>query len=259
MKDPLLSDEELAVIVENGIKENKQADFKAVGFSRDLVPATPLNLEVKSIPANSITTRGVSCIYFWVDTAPYTVKLKILPGRIYNIFGPAKLNLFAETNPLNDSLQSIEIPPDKQEREVVFKTEFTGLNWIECSDGKAMTTIKWDTAEFSPTWEASPSKPASRHRPPDSYFYVPKGTPLIGGSAQGVFEIYDPSGKKAGGFNLKTREYFSLPVPTGADGMIWRLKMIAASFSLMTVPPWMSYDPSHLMLPREVVEKDSKK
>ena len=90
------------------------------------------------------------------------------------------------------------------------------------------------------------------------YFYVPKGTTVIGGySLAGAGDnMRDGSGTIRYTFAAGA-EYFSVPVPPGQDGKFWKLHYIPSEKILMTVPPFVARHPSELLLPREVVEADA--
>jgi hypothetical protein len=90
------------------------------------------------------------------------------------------------------------------------------------------------------------------------YFYVPKGTTVIGGySPSGASDqIRDSTGTVRHTFSTAA-EFFSVPVPAGQDGKLWKLHNIPAEKILMTVPPYVARHPNELLLPREVVEADA--
>jgi hypothetical protein len=61
-------------------------------------------------------------------------------------------------------------------------------------------------------------------------------------------------------FNFDTHfqpGYFSFPVPAGQDGKLWLFDQCRGKRVLMTVPPYLARDAKQLLLPREVVAKDS--
>jgi hypothetical protein len=87
------------------------------------------------------------------------------------------------------------------------------------------------------------------------YFYVPKHTPFVGGFAQGVGDLLDPEGRKIFSFTGKG-EYFKVPVPSGADGRLWRFSNCTGDRLLMTVPAYMAASAAELLLPKEVVDRD---
>jgi hypothetical protein len=52
--------------------------------------------------------------------------------------------------------------------------------------------------------------------------------------------------------------YYSVPVPPNADGTLWSFYSCAGDKTLMTVPRFLARNREELLLPREVVEKDSR-
>jgi hypothetical protein len=90
------------------------------------------------------------------------------------------------------------------------------------------------------------------------YFYVPKGTKVIGGYSSGVGDLLDGAAKKVHTFDKKPG-YFSIAVPAGQDGKLWKLQNSVGQRLLMTVPPCLARNERELLLPREVVERDAAK
>lgn len=92
----------------------------------------------------------------------------------------------------------------------------------------------------------------------DLYFYVPRGTKVVGGytdATRGTMldadrnVVFDFSAMEAAG-------YFSVPVPAGQDAALWKFSNSRGSRVLMTVPPYLATSVETLLLPREVVESD---
>jgi hypothetical protein len=71
--------------------------------------------------------------------------------------------------------------------------------------------------------------------------------------------ILDPTGREALSLEGRTAGYYSVPVPDDADGELWKVHQAAASIRLLTVPPYLARSPDELLLPREVVEQESRK
>jgi hypothetical protein len=88
------------------------------------------------------------------------------------------------------------------------------------------------------------------------YFYVPKGTSVVGGFAEGPGKLVDGSSKMVHEFEGKPG-YFNLPVKRGDDGKLWKFEFTSGRRVLLTVPPQMARSADELLLPREVVEKDA--
>jgi hypothetical protein len=54
-----------------------------------------------------------------------------------------------------------------------------------------------------------------------------------------------------------TNNYWSVPVPAGQDGKLWRFDQARGEFKLMTVPPYLARSAAELLLPAEVVKADT--
>jgi hypothetical protein len=98
------------------------------------------------------------------------------------------------------------------------------------------------------------------------YFYVPKGTKVIGGWASRIAnwaprvsgQLVDPEGKVAFDFGKNEEGWFKAPVPEGQDGKLWKFADSQGQRLLMTVPPYLARSAEELLLPAEVVEADSR-
>ena len=88
------------------------------------------------------------------------------------------------------------------------------------------------------------------------YFYVPRGTKIVGGFAKGAGRMLNGSGKVVHQFAAKPG-YFSVAVPVGEDAALWQFANTGGQRVLLTVPPYLARSANELLLPREVVEKDS--
>ena len=96
------------------------------------------------------------------------------------------------------------------------------------------------------------------------YIYVPKGTRTIGGWADRVAnwapvisgQLLDGDGRLAKDFAGMAAGWFSVPVPEGQDGRVWKFDRTHGQRYLMTVPAFFAVSPKQLLLPREVVESD---
>jgi len=108
------------------------------------------------------------------------------------------------------------------------------------------------------TIESSVESPGHLHGRWTLYFYVPRGTKTIGGFSEGPGVLRTASGAVALKFEEKPG-YFNVPVPEGEDGKLWKFEQCAGDKTLMTVPPFLARSAGELLLPREVVERDSQR
>jgi len=261
-KNPWMSNEpfaeaEIAAILKTGIAERKPFEFEPVAFSEQLVPATPLKLANVKTGSAGLYSRGVRNYFTWIDKAPAELKLRATGGRIYTNKGDAIFNLYPEDEVESKSVSEVKVPPDKMEHAVVLKTTYKGLHRIELSDHSAGTHAEWPDG-LPMTLVSRPDAPINFAGRWSLYFYVPKGTKIIGGYASGVGDLLDGSGKKVHTFDKKA-SYFSIPVPAGQDGKLWKFQNSTGQRLLMTVPPCLARNECELLLPREVVERDAAK
>lgn len=248
--------DQIAAMVAGGIAKHKLLDFEPVSFSTRLVPAKPLNLPEVPRGNAGIYLRGVRDFWTWTDDELSTITLHGTAGIIYPDRGTAKVELYPLAEAEMKSLAHAQIEPDKKRRELKLPTRFSGLHRIEVSDSSQGTLVEW--SDGTPmTMMSSQEQPAKLFGRWHLYFYVPRGTKVIGGFSDGPGLMLDPSGKTAHTFPDKPG-YFSISVPTGQDGRLWSFKHSSGSRLLMTVPPCLARDASELLLPEEVVAKDAK-
>src|SRR5262249_1159000 len=153
------------------------------------------------------------------------------------------------------SVAEAAVPPDKQEHAVSLKTTFPGLHHVELSDRTAGTHVAWPAGKAL-TVPATVEAPAGFTGRWSLYFYVPKGTKVVGGYAAGGGSLVDGSGKAVHQFD-KQPAYFSVPVPPGQDGRLWKFHNSAGRRLLLTVPPYLARNGRELLLPAEVVARDA--
>lgn len=245
-------------MIQRGIAENKLLDFKPVSFSDQLIPAAKalgLKTPEPSMPS-SRQDRGTVRYYTWIDNAPAQIRLRITGGLAYGTLGDISVRLFPAAETLGRAVSEQIVPPDKKTHEVILRTSERGLHYIEISDNHDATRVQWEPGI---AWTV-PLSFSTRYDAEDQqmYFYVPRGTRIIGGYA-GVNrgKIIDPQGRTALELSSQ-KDFFSIPVPSGMDGRLWRLngQTYEGAFMLMTVPPYMARAADELLLPREVVQRD---
>lgn len=245
---------DIETILARGIDTRKLLDFVPVSFSGELVPATGLGLDKRPALMPSFMTRGPRHFYTWVPNAPATITLQATAGLIYRDKGPAIFQLYPALEPAGKAVADAKVAPDRTEHEVKLTTTFTGLHRIEVADKTAGTRITWP--------ESVPLTIASSHEDPTNftgrwslYFYVPKGTKVVGGYSAGPGAMLDAGGKKIFEFAAKGA-YFQVSVPQGQDGKVWKMHQCAGERILMTVPSVFARSPQDLLLPADVVHKD---
>jgi hypothetical protein len=248
------SDAELDQMLSGAIERRKLLDFEPVAYSEQLVPVAPLKLPGVRPVSGELMTRGTRNYFTWVEKAPAEIKLQAVAGIVYNNRGAAKLALYPAAETLGAAVAHAAVEPDEQPHSVAMKTEYTGLHRIELADAAAGTRLNWDEGQPM-TVRATADEPAVFTGRWNLYFYVPKGTRVIGGYSSAVGTLHDADGKSAFTFSTKPG-YFSVAVPPGMDGRLWKFHQCAGERRLMTVPPYLARNERELLLPAEVVEKD---
>lgn len=248
--------EELTGLTQRGIANRRLLDFQAVGFSANVVPATPLQLPATKTGGFGGMSRGLRTYLVWVEAAPTTLKFKASAGLIYGSRGPAKLDLFPEAEPEGKAVAQAEVAPDKTEREIELRTTFKGLHRVVVNDASAGTAVDWPEG-LPVSVQSSFDQPASFHGRWSLYFYVPRGTKLVGGFGSGPGTMLNASGSKVHEFEAKPG-YFSVPVSPGEDARVWQFQHTAGPRLLMTVPPFLARSAAELLLPAEVIRAEAK-
>jgi len=253
--------QEIEAILRAGIEANQPVvlPFQAVEFSKNLVPATPLALP--SVPPGKCSdqTRGLAKVYTWLPAAKQSIELQVTGGLIphYRDRGNVSFRFYAEQEATQEAVaQDASVPPDGKPRQVVLKSPYAGLHWLEWTDGSDLTqvvpppSLPWtirmtleDKTSLQGRWSL--------------YFYVPRGTKVIGGyAASRDGRVVNPQGKPAFNFNgLRAAGYFSVPVPAGQDGTLWKMEDVSGARVLLTVPSCFAKTAETLLLPKEVVGK----
>jgi hypothetical protein len=258
------SESEISRYVSEGIDRHPVVDpgFAPVEYSRDLVPARPLHLPVVT-PGRTGAGRGAQEFYTFVENAPATIELRITGGLIrhYRDRGNVRVDLWkvggAHASDQGDKRVAHDrsVPPDGIERAVRLTAREPGLYRIIVTDGNDMTRVDWNsgTRMTVPSSVDEPFKTAGRW---SLYFYVPRGTKVVGffGGPQG--DILNAAGENV--YSLRGRKpgYHAVPVAPGQDGRLWKIHNAAGSVRLMTVPPYLVRTAQELLLPKEVVERD---
>jgi hypothetical protein len=262
--------EEITAFLTQGIANNQPVEpgFEGVEFSKTLVPADQLALK-SGAPGNFANEAQDRQRYFiWVPEGQSSVELKITVQKVWELRQP-KVELYSPLEVFNKPVAVDEsYKPDGKTNAITLKTPYTGLHRVETYDGGDFTRIEWPeglavTVESGPDTETA----GTMFRGPWTlYFYVPKGTKVIGGWASRIANwaprpsgtLVDPDGKTVYDFGKVEEGFFKIDVPTGQDGKVWKFENSQGQRLLMTVPPYLARSAGELLLPKEVVEKDGK-
>ncbi len=255
---------EIAEVLAAGIAANQPTvlDFEAKKYSDDLIPARELNLPHVTPGRYDERGRGRQQIYTWLPETRHQIKLDVTGGLIkhYRDRGNVKFSLYSPKEVTLDAVDTDDsVPPDGEQRRIVLTSPYSGLHRLQWNDGSDMTQVILP-ADLPLTIRSTLEDPMRLGGRWDLYFYVPSGTKVVGGysdSTRGTMldadsnVVYDFTTMDAAG-------YFSVPVPAGQDGRLWKFSNSRGSRMLMTVPPYLATSVETLLLPREVVESDKR-
>lgn len=256
--------QEIQAILLAGVEANPPMvlKFQPVEFSKNLVPATPLALP--SVPPGKCSdqTRGHAKVFTWLAAPNQAIELRVTGGLIphYRDRGNVSFHLYAEQEATLEAVaHDASVPPDGKPRQVVLRSPYAGLHWLEWTDGGDRTEV---VPPVSLPWTI---RTTLEDKMPlqgrwSLYFYVPHGTKVIGGFADGNGGwIVNPQGQRVFRFDGPPGgEYFHAPVPAGQDGALWKMEDVTGARVLMTVPSCFAKTAETLLLPKEVIEADAK-
>ena len=258
------SDTEIEQFLVDGITNNPPLPWTPIQFSDDLIPATALSLTQPAGNGGFPTFRGGHTFYTWVEGPNLTSPIELRVGAGYiTPSKPSHLDLYARENALGGIIDTIDVPvpPAGVLSDYSFDTAFEGLHRINVSDAKGGTKLtNTGTYPHPLTWTTFPGGLGSGRY--TVYFYVPKGTAVVAGWSSGAASstpndaMFDSSNVMRHNFTNTPNGYFSVPVPAGEDGKVWRLSNAVGSKVLMTVPNYYARSVAELLLPREVVQAD---
>ncbi len=263
--------EELSKILADGIAKNQPAEpgFVGVEFSGKLVPAAA-RLKFPAVAPGSFPTEAQDHqkYFIWMPEGGGSVDLKIAVQKVWANRMP-KVELFSPLEVTSNAVATDESGrPDGVLRDITLKTPHGGLHRIVTVDGGDFTRIDWPRG-MAVTVESGIDTPevTSQFRGPCTlYFYVPRGTKIIGGWASRIANwaprisgrLLDPAGGVAMDFAKVEEGYFSVAVPEGQDGKLWKFEQCIGQRLLMTVPPYLARSGEELLLPEEVIKADEK-
>lgn len=255
---------ELSGFLREGIAQHSlvELDFEPVSYSADLIPAAALKL-TSVTPGAAQRGRGRRSFYAYVEKAPAKISLTITGGLIahYRDRGNIRVELWkmggASATGERETLSAGDrsVPPDGKPRTIALRVAESGLYRIDVSDGGDLTSVEWPRDQRI-SFKSSIDQPVKTNGRWTLYFYVPRGTVTIGLHAASGGRILDPSGIERLNLEGTLAGYYSIRVPNGADGKLWKIHSAAGPIRLLTVPPYLARSPEELLLPREVVERD---
>lgn len=260
---------DIQTILERGIAANQPVEicFKTVEFSQDLVPAAEwLNLPVVEPGHYPTVPQDRQTYYIWIDKAPAEVHLKVTVQKVWDL-RPHHISLYSPKKVTVEAVdESNIVQPDGKTYNVILKTPHDGLHRIETRDGGDYTRIVWPEG-MPVTLPSAINTPGvfNHFRGPWTlYFYVPKGSMVVGGWAARIANwaprisgtLKDADGNVCFDFDTAEDGWFQASVSKGQDGRLWKFENCHGVRQLVTIPPYLARSGEELLLPREVVERD---
>ncbi|HUT32306.1 MAG TPA: DUF4838 domain-containing protein [Planctomycetota bacterium] len=258
---------ETAGYVAEGIRSHPLAalDFKPVAYSSDLVLAAAALKLPEAPPGEFGPGRGTQAFFTYVEKAPADLELQVTGGLIphYRDRGNVRVELWKVGGPSQTGERETLVatdrgaPPDGAEHTVKLAAREPGLHRLVVNDGNDRTLVAWKPGLLM-TVQSSQDAPMNPHHGMwTACFYVPKGTKVIGLFGGGHGEVHDSRGRAVFWLNGRERNFYSVAVPEGQDGALWRIRYGRGDIRLLTVPPYFARSPQELLLPAEVVKRDA--
>lgn len=247
-----MTQEELLVMLKEGIARNPLQDIEPVAYSTSLVPL-PQGEEGNSSSTNQVV--------LWRDNRFY-LELPEETGKAYfsvrprsQTHGPVKLRLFSKEHALVDEpVWSIEILPDGKEHHIIVTSPYRGVHELEYSDGAGHAVLTWPKGQRV-VFPLGATQNITIANTVDLAFYVPKGTKRVGLYVEKpTGKIVSVEGEAIFDFStLSSPGYLAIPVSENRDGAVWVMKASSGRRILLNVPPYVSRHPSELMVSEEAL------
>ncbi|MCH5376110.1 MAG: DUF4838 domain-containing protein, partial [Planctomycetes bacterium] len=236
---------ELAQFVRDGIADHPLVElgFEPIAFSEELVPAGPLRLQ-HGAAGDFGAGRGEQTFFTWISAVPGTLELRVTGGLIphYRDRGNVKIDLWQIGGASRDGQREQRVthdesvPPDGQTRIVRLSFQQPGLHRVDVSDGRDMTRVE-PPPGIPWTFRSDLENPLNLSGRWSLYFYVPRGTAVVGLYGEQAGKILNADGNEVLMFDGQSPGFRSVDVADGQDGRIWKIDRAAGAVRLLTVPP----------------------
>ncbi len=242
-------------------------DFEVKEYSRKLVPAAAALGFPEVAPGRFPDVPQSRHTYFtWVEKAPAAIAFDVRVKKVWQQRSH-EIKLFSLKQVHVEPVAVFsECKPDNELRHVTMKTPYAGLHRIEVYDGADFTRITWPQAMHVTIPTGMDTKTVNQQFRGGwtMYFYVPKGTRVVGGWAARIASwaprvsgvMKNAQGEVVYDFAKKGAGWFRVPVAKGRDGTLWKFESCQGERRLVTVPPYVAPTGKQLLLPAEVVEAD---
>ncbi|MFW6059456.1 MAG: DUF4838 domain-containing protein [Phycisphaeraceae bacterium] len=250
-----LSDEAIRALFEQDLAALRRHVAAQPSFSEEL---RPVRFSAEDGDGNDEPTvskfRGTT--HFHVRCAePGTLRFKVAPtGRRCQVAVTAAdgrvirertLESEGDESPLVD--MAVELPE-------------AGRYELTLSGGVRFQAVRDGSPAMSLALKASTVHPVWADYSGGHYFYVPRGTEAVEVEVGGRLSLSIPGqGRRDvhGTDREPDERYVRIAVPEGADGQLWHtLSQTRGSFGFHNIPPYLSFDPGALLVPKNIVEAD---
>ncbi|QDU80076.1 hypothetical protein Pla110_17980 [Polystyrenella longa] len=262
-------EEGISSMLKQGLADYQPVDipFEPVSYSDDLVPAADYLQLTTPDPEGSLgVARGLQSFYTYAKNASTEIELFITADaetkllqpmpvkiKIWKIGGESEageretLTVSKETVLRDQTDEAIKIPIKEQ-----------GLYRVDVDSEKLPIVVTFKDGQTATIRSTGDSPISDSYKLWRGFFYVPRGTKIIGLVGGDSGEIRDSQGRRLLWLNARQRDFYSVPVPTGEDGKLWEARYVNGDLRLLTVPPLFSTTSQGLLLPREVIQKEIK-
>lgn len=258
--------QEFAAFLGEGMEryEPTTMGVKPVKYSEELVLARRLALSETTALGELGPGRGKQTFYTVADAGRTSLQLQITGGLIphYRDRGNVRVQLWKiggeSATGERETLVHTDrtVPPDGQEHTITLTMPGTGLYRIDITDGGDRTLVVWPEGQPMTIRSMVDDPMNKRHHSWMMYFYVPKGTKVVGFHGGQHGEIHDSAGRAVFWLNGRQPDFYTVTVPEGEDGTFWYVRYGRGAIRLLNVPPFFARSAEELLLPREVVDMD---
>ncbi len=254
MNGEQLSDDEVAELFGEYFQRLQSDGDPVVTYSRYFEPVRPPGDDAGSSHQHLQKQDGVATFRnrltgYLIPGGKQTIRFGVAPtsrSAEFTVYLRGDTVLFQESYKKSDEFQTVEIELPKANE---YRVLITG-------------SVKLRVPRETPfVFEASAAKPAWIDYSGPQYFYVPKGAKELVVDANPRLSIFMP-GKKdridvVPANRAADKDYVVIKVPPNAAGKVWHTSsQTRGQFSLMNIPPLMSFHRDTIFVPREVAEAD---
>ena len=262
VSDPFTQAEIMGYVTDGVVNHQPDdLDFPVLEFDHDDLEPVAGRIELPEVSTGTIgrysSSRGTNRAFTWLEEGQ-ELRLQVRGGTIFGDRGDLLLFLTSPKEATTEDVDFAVVPNDTEWHEVVMTSPYSGIHELSWSDGSDRTHLRWEEGQPM-TLHVGLRGAYSFQGRSSMYFYVPKGTEVVGGymSHQSYGEIRAADGTTIEDWrNPDSNDgYFSIPVEEGQDGGLWRIyNHKGYTLRLLSVPPYMARNAEELLLPIYVIE-----